>query len=162
LEINEDHLVLGGERSQVVLAVDVYRRYVASLLRAVTPGSETGNRRASDGQPQFKALPVNQVRMDRETAPQEITTLVGREVYTKNGVFVGEVEDLRLDLDVQQVTGLALHQLNDELFGADVDSSRGVILPYRWVQAVGDIVIINDVVERLGSDEGSDETEVAA
>jgi sporulation protein YlmC with PRC-barrel domain len=100
--------------------------------------------------------------MTTETAPQEITTLVGREVYTKNGVFVGEVEDLRLDLDVQQVTGLALHQLNAELFDDKVNSSRGVIVPYRWVQAVGDIVIINDVVERLHDGEESGETEVAA
>ena len=120
------------------------------------------DRRTSDAQPEFKTLPIQYLCMNTETAPQEITTLVGREVYTKNGVFVGEVEDLRLDLDVQQVTGLALHQLNDELFGPDVDGARGVILPYRWVQAVGDIVIINDVVERLESDEGSDETEAVA
>jgi len=99
--------------------------------------------------------------MNAETAPQEITTLVGREVYTKNGVFVGEVEDLRLDLDVQQVTGLALHQINGELFDSDVNASRGVIVPYRWVQAVGDIVIVNDVVERVHKSE-NDEEEVAA
>jgi len=100
--------------------------------------------------------------MDTGSVPQEITTLVGREVYTKNGVFVGEVEDLRLDLDVQQVTGLALHQLNRELFEQDVNSARGVILPYRWVQAVGDIVIINDVIERLRQEEADGEREVAA
>ena len=88
--------------------------------------------------------------------------MVGREVYTKNGVFVGEVEDLRLDLDVQQVTGLALHQLNVELFGPEVESARGVILPYRWVQAVGDIVIVNDVIERLKEEAEDDEQEVAA
>jgi sporulation protein YlmC with PRC-barrel domain len=100
--------------------------------------------------------------MSTETAPQEITTLVGREVYTKNGVFVGEIEDLRLDMDRQSVTGLALREVNDELFDAEVRSSRGVILPYRWVQAVGDVVIINDVVERLESDSEDDETEVTA
>ena len=100
--------------------------------------------------------------MDTETAPQEITTLVGREVYTKNGVFVGEVEDLRLDLDVTQVTGLALHQLNGELFDDEVESARGVIVPYRWVQAVGDIVIVNDVIERLHREDADDEQEVAA
>jgi sporulation protein YlmC with PRC-barrel domain len=100
--------------------------------------------------------------MSTETAPQEITTLVGREVYTKNGVFVGEIEDLRLDMDRQSVTGLALREVNDELFDAEVRSSRGVILPYRWVQAVGDVVIINDVVERLETDAEDDETEVTA
>jgi sporulation protein YlmC with PRC-barrel domain len=101
--------------------------------------------------------------MDTETVPQEITTLVGREVYSKNGVFVGEVEDIRLDLDREAVTGLALHQLNNELFGEQARSSRGVIVPYRWVQAVGDVVIVNDVVERLRkADSDGDSEEVAA
>jgi len=101
--------------------------------------------------------------METEKIPQEITTLVGREVYSKNGVFVGEVEDIRLDLDRQTVTGLALHQLNTELFDAEARSARGVIIPYRWVQAVGDVVIVNDIVERLHQpDEEADEEEVAA
>jgi len=101
--------------------------------------------------------------MARESVPQEITTLVGREVYSKNGVFLGEVEDLRLDLDAEEVTGLALHQLNTELFGQTAAGARGVIIPYRWVQAVGDVVIVNDIVERLqrAEDEAEDE-ELAA
>ena len=101
--------------------------------------------------------------MDSDTVPQEITTLVGREVYSNNGVFVGEVEDLRLDLDQQNVTGLALHQLNKELFSTAVDGTRGVIVPYRWVQAVGDVVIVNSIVERLhGAADEDEEEEVAA
>ncbi|WP_277541416.1 PRC-barrel domain-containing protein [Haloarcula laminariae] len=101
--------------------------------------------------------------METEKIPQEITTLVGREVYSKNGVFVGEVEDIRLDLDRQTVTGLALHQLNTELFDAETGSARGVIIPYRWVQAVGDVVIVNEIVERLHqADEETDEEEVPA
>jgi len=95
--------------------------------------------------------------MDRDSVPQEITSLVGREVYTNTGVFVGQVEDLRLNLDAEEVTGLALHELNSELFGADVGSARGVIVPYRWVQSVGDIVIVNDIVERIQRDEESEE-----
>ncbi|MFW6317715.1 MAG: PRC-barrel domain-containing protein [Halorubrum sp.] len=89
--------------------------------------------------------------------PQEITSLVGREVYSNNGVFVGEIEDVRLDLDAQAVTGLALAELNRELFAGRVDGNTGVILPYRWVRAVGDVVLINDVIERL--DTGSEENE---
>jgi len=90
-----------------------------------------------------------------DESPQEITTLVGREVYSNNGVFVGEVEDIRLDLDAEVVNGLALGELNRELFESDDTGRRGVIVPYRWVRAVGDVILINDVVERLktGSDE---------
>ncbi|PSP95606.1 photosystem reaction center subunit H [Halobacteriales archaeon QS_4_62_28] len=102
--------------------------------------------------------------MDRDSAPQEITTLVGREVYSNKGVFVGEVEDIRLDLDRQDVTGLALHELNRELFSTEINQARGAIVPYRWVQAVGDVIIVNDIVERLhtADDQADEEDEVTA
>lgn len=101
--------------------------------------------------------------MDRNSHPQEITSLVGREVYTNNGVYLGEVEDLRLDLDAENVTGLALHELNRELFREESSSARGVIVPYRWVQAVGDVVIVNDIAERIQRSKGDeDEEEVTA
>ncbi|AXG11357.1 PRC-barrel domain-containing protein [Haloplanus rubicundus] len=92
--------------------------------------------------------------------PQEITTLVGREVYSNNGVFVGEVEDVRLDLSQQAVTGLALGELSQELFAGRIEAGKGVMIPYRWVRAVGDVILINDVVERL-EDEDEDEEVVA-
>lgn len=91
--------------------------------------------------------------------PQEITTLVGREVYSNNGVYVGEVEDVRLDLDQEVVTGLALAELNRELFEGRIQRGKGVLIPYRWVRAVGDVILINDVIERLKKPE--DESEVA-
>lgn len=87
--------------------------------------------------------------MESESVPQEITTLVGREVYSNNGVFVGEVEDIRLDVEQELVTGLALGEVNQELFETRVGRGEGVIIPYRWVRAVGDIVLVNDIVERL-------------
>ena len=87
--------------------------------------------------------------MESEPAPQEITSLVGREVYSNNGVFVGEVEDLRLDMTDERVTGLALGRINRELFDDRVEGANGVLLPYRWVRAVGDVVLVNDAVEQL-------------
>ncbi len=84
-----------------------------------------------------------------DDTPQEITSLVGREVYSNNGVFVGEVQDIRLDLDAEVVNGLALSELNPELFKDYSTGAKGVIIPYRWVRAVGDVVLINDIVERL-------------
>ncbi|WP_254529767.1 PRC-barrel domain-containing protein [Natrinema gelatinilyticum] len=80
---------------------------------------------------------------------QEITSLVGREVYSNNGVFVGEVEDLRLNIDGEAVTGLAVANLNSELFAEEARRGQGIIVPYRWIRSVGDIILINDVVERV-------------
>jgi len=81
--------------------------------------------------------------------PQEITTLVGREVYSNSGVFVGEIEDVRLNVDAVAVTGIALGELNSELFSEVVDDENGVLIPYRWVRAVGDVVLISDTIERI-------------
>lgn len=100
--------------------------------------------------------------MDRDAAPQEITDLVGREVYTNNGIFLGEIEDLRLNLDAEQVTGLALHNLSRELFEQERRDGQGVIVPYRWVRAVGDVVIVNDLAERIKREQDeSEESEEA-
>ena len=88
-----------------------------------------------------------------DDTPQEITSLVGREVYSKNGVYVGEIEDIRLNLDDEQVTALAVADLNPELFDDMARGSRGVLVPYRWVRAVGDVVLVNDIVERLADTE---------
>jgi sporulation protein YlmC with PRC-barrel domain len=96
--------------------------------------------------------------MDTDSAPQEITSLVGREVYSNNGVFVGEVEDIRLDMEQEVVTGLALGQVNRDLFDSRVDKSKGVLIPYRWVRAVGDVVLVNDIVERLSEPDEEEAT----
>ena len=84
-----------------------------------------------------------------DETPQEITSLVGREVYSNNGVFVGEIEDLQLNVEGEAVDGLALGNLNVELFKEETNDGLGIILPYRWVRAVGDVVLVNDVVERV-------------
>ena len=92
--------------------------------------------------------------MEPESAPQEITSLVGREVYSNDGVFVGEVEDLRLDMTDERVTGLALGEINRDLFDDRLEGANGVLLPYRWVRAVGDVVLVNDAVEQLKTADG--------
>jgi sporulation protein YlmC with PRC-barrel domain len=79
---------------------------------------------------------------------RDITTLIGRDVYSSNGVYIGEIEDVRLDLDAEQVTGLAMAALNDELFADLLGGARGVVIPYRWVRAVGDVVLVHDLIER--------------
>jgi sporulation protein YlmC with PRC-barrel domain len=97
-----------------------------------------------------------------ERTPQEITSLVGREVYSNNGVYVGEVEDVRLNIDDQVVTGLAVSEINRDLFEGVAAGARGVMLPYRWVMSVGDVVLVNDLVERVAEPEPEADEEKAA
>lgn len=91
----------------------------------------------------------------------EIGSLVGRDVYSNNGVFVGEVEDVRLDLDSELVTGLAVGGLNRELLAGRARNAPGIVVPFRWVRSVGDIVLVNDVIERLRDPEEEEEEATA-
>lgn len=76
----------------------------------------------------------------------EVTSLFGLNVYTNAGTYIGKVSDLVLDVNDQKVTGLAVSDINRDLF--DV-TSKGVIIPYRWVVTCGDIILIRDLVNKL-------------
>ena len=91
-----------------------------------------------------------------ESATQEINKLIGREVYSKNGIFVGEVDDVQISIDNESITGLAVSSVNLELFKGWDLNGKGILVPYRWVRSVGDIVLVNDIVERVAAKE-SDE-----
>jgi len=80
----------------------------------------------------------------------ELTSLFGLNVYTDKGLYVGNVNDVVIDTTDRLVTGLALTKVNQELF--DV-SREGVILPYRWVLAIGDIVLVKQVNRLAKKDE---------
>ena len=72
----------------------------------------------------------------------EITSLLGLEVYTQKGVFVGKVDDAVLDPEQRVVSGLALGSVNKNLFD---QKGKGVVIPYRWVTAVGDIILMKNL-----------------
>ncbi len=72
----------------------------------------------------------------------EISTLFGLKVYTDEGRYVGVVKDVLIDLEKRQIKGLAISNFNKAI----IDSkAKGVIIPYRIVKSVGDIVIIRDI-----------------
>jgi sporulation protein YlmC with PRC-barrel domain len=69
-----------------------------------------------------------------------ITELFGMKVYTENAVYVGDVEDVVINVDTKKMESLALGNVNQEVL--DLTNYKGVKIPYRIIRAVGDIVII--------------------
>ncbi|MCD1295905.1 photosystem reaction center subunit H [Methanocella sp. CWC-04] len=69
----------------------------------------------------------------------DITSLFDLNVYTDKGKYVGKVNDVQLESNERKISGLALVNINRDIF--DVET-RGVIIPYRWVLAAADVVII--------------------
>ena len=69
----------------------------------------------------------------------DITSFFDLNVYTDKGKYVGRVNDVQLEANERKVSGLALVNINTDMFEVD---TKGVIIPYRWVLAASDIIII--------------------
>jgi sporulation protein YlmC with PRC-barrel domain len=81
----------------------------------------------------------------------EISEIIGLQVYTNNGVFLGNVNNLVVDVDNGSVDGIFVGETNPLL----VEGSRAVSVPYRWVQSVGDIVVLRYFPKRVSIKRGS-------
>ncbi len=69
---------------------------------------------------------------------EEISDFIGLQVYTHNGMLLGKVNNLVLNMEDGQVDGLFVAETNPLL----VEGSRAVNVPYRWIQSVGDVVLL--------------------
>lgn len=76
----------------------------------------------------------------------EVSTLFGLNVYTDRGIYIGKVSDVVLEVSERKVSGLAVSKLNPDMFDT---SKPGVVIPYRWVTAVGDVVLIRHVKDQF-------------
>ncbi len=68
----------------------------------------------------------------------EVTSLQDIAIFTNFGEQVGVVDEVVVDLQKNQVTGLLVQESNEAL----VDGGVPITVPYRWIQAVGDIIIL--------------------
>lgn len=85
--------------------------------------------------------------MEKEsnTNAEEVTSFLKLPVYTRGGTYVGHVRNIFFDMDEKRVSSLLVTNTNPSLVEGTVD----VAVPYRWVNAVGDIVILSHFPERV-------------
>jgi sporulation protein YlmC with PRC-barrel domain len=72
--------------------------------------------------------------------PEEVTTFLKLPVYTREGIYVGHVKNVFLEIEEKRVGSLLVTNTNPTLVEGSVD----VAVPYRWVSAVGDIIILSN------------------
>ena len=79
--------------------------------------------------------------MEKETNinNEEVTSFLKLPVYTRQGTYVGHVRNVFLDMDEKCVSSLLVTNTNPTIVEGTVD----VAVPYRWVNSVGDIVILS-------------------
>ena len=75
----------------------------------------------------------------------EMTELLGRQVYTPDGRLLGEVDNVVVDVEGSKIDGLYVDESSPLL----VDESKPVNVPYRWVSAVSDVVLLKYFPKRV-------------
>jgi sporulation protein YlmC with PRC-barrel domain len=80
----------------------------------------------------------------------EITELVGRQIYTPDGRLLGEVENVVVDVEGSKIDGLFVDETSPLL----VEDSKPVNIPYRWVSAVNDVVLLKYFPKRVSVKKG--------
>ncbi len=76
---------------------------------------------------------------------QEVTKLFGLPVYTPTGIRLGEIRNLELDIEKDKAYGICVGDTNPEL----VEKGLGVTIPFRWIQDIGEIVILKYFPEKV-------------
>ncbi len=75
----------------------------------------------------------------------ELTEFVGLGVYTQKGDYVGVVKNVLVDLPNRRIGSLLLTRTNTKF----VEDGMDVAVPYRWVSAIGDILILSHFPEKV-------------
>jgi sporulation protein YlmC with PRC-barrel domain len=75
----------------------------------------------------------------------EMTELLGRQIYTPDGRLLGEVDNVVVDVEAAKIDGLYVGETSPML----VDDSRPTNVPYRWVSAVNDVVLLKYFPKRV-------------
>jgi len=75
----------------------------------------------------------------------EMTELLGRQIYTPDGRLLGEVDNVIVDVEASKIDGLYVDESSPML----VEDSRPTSVPYRWVSAVNDVVLLKYFPKRV-------------
>ncbi|MDH7517943.1 MAG: PRC-barrel domain-containing protein [Candidatus Thermoplasmatota archaeon] len=94
------------------------------------------------------------IEKDPNIKASEITSFLKLPVYTRDGVYIGYVKNIFLDMDEKRVSSLLVTNTNPALVDGNVD----VAVPYRWVNAVSDIIILSYFPSRVTAPKKKKET----
>jgi sporulation protein YlmC with PRC-barrel domain len=82
---------------------------------------------------------------------EEASEMIGLQVYTNQAIFLGNVSNLVVEVDDNKVQGLFISNTNPML----VEGSKSVNVPYRWIGAIGDVIILKYFPKRVALKKGS-------
>jgi len=80
---------------------------------------------------------------------KNISEMMGKDVFTNKGIFCGKVSDVEIDMTKYRLNSLVVEASRGSFLSSIVGGKKGVIIPYRLVDNVGDVVIIKHIAPSI-------------
>ena len=84
---------------------------------------------------------------------KKISEVIGKKVFTDDGDFFGEVEEVNLVNNKIESWRIKLNAGVTSIFSG----ARGVIIPHNYVKSIGDVFVINQIAMPSNQDFADEE-----
>jgi len=74
----------------------------------------------------------------------DFSDITNKDVFTRKGAYCGKMKDIELNLGKFAVRAVVVGAEKGSYLAQKVGGSRNVVIPYRMVESVDDIVVIKD------------------
>ena len=74
----------------------------------------------------------------------DYSDITGKDVFTRKGSYCGKLKDIEVNLSKFGVRSVVVGAEKGSYLAQKVGGSRNVVIPYRMVESVDDIIIIKD------------------
>ena len=71
--------------------------------------------------------------------------LIGLEVYTPKGIFIGKVTEIGFDLNNKRMDGIIIEDVNPAVAEFNIILN----IPFEWISTIGDIILLKWFPEKV-------------
>jgi sporulation protein YlmC with PRC-barrel domain len=80
------------------------------------------------------------------------TEMFGKDVFTNKGAYCGRVSDLKVNMEKFRMQSLVLDVAKGSFLSGIIGAKKGIIVPYQYVDSVGDVIIIKHISAPVAED----------
>lgn len=91
---------------------------------------------------------------------KKLSEMFSKDVFTDRGEYCGKIKNVKVDLDKFSMGSIVLRAVKGSYLARILGGKKGVVIPYQFIKAIGDIVIIKHISSESVRGEEKKEAEV--
>ncbi|MFP4232764.1 MAG: PRC-barrel domain-containing protein [Candidatus Aenigmatarchaeota archaeon] len=76
---------------------------------------------------------------------EKLSEMFSKDVFTDRGRYCGQIKNVKIDLDRFRMGSIVLKAKKGSYLARMLGGKKGIVIPYKFIKAIGDIVIIKHI-----------------